>query len=161
MGDGERLEVSVVKDHLLGFVQKLQERYPFKFAVAYRNLESEVNKQTQERLTTYFLFGAISELSGLEPAVKEKIWALGALLCKQVGKGGENFCPHEFNPAEKTLAEEIGEKHFDVLLQKAEELSVAMKFKIGPVNSAEHVVAWTFRYVGQLLKAAKWESLKH
>ena len=153
------MDVNLVKDHLLGFVQKLQKRYPFRFAVAYRDLKSEVNKQAQERLTTHFLFGAISELSPLDAKVKESVWALGALLSNQIGKGGENFRAHQFNPAEKTLAEEIGETNFALLRRSAEDLSLAMKFKMGPVNSAEHVISWSFRYFGQLLNAARWESI--
>ncbi|MBI2946604.1 MAG: hypothetical protein HYY23_03095 [Verrucomicrobia bacterium] len=160
LSENEPLEANLVKDHLLGFVLNLQKKYPFKFAVAYRDLESEVNKQAQERLTTHFLFSAISEMSALDPKLKEPVWLLGRLLSKQIGKGGENFRPHEFNSAEKALAQEIGEQSFEILIRKAEELSVAMKFKIGPVNSAEHVISWSFRYLGQLLKAAKWESIK-
>jgi hypothetical protein len=158
--EDEPLDAKLVKDHLLAFVMNLQTKYPFRFAVAYRGLDSEVNKQVQERLTTHFLFSAVSEMSSLEPKPKELVWLLGRLLSKQIGKGGENFRPHEFNPKEKALAQEIGETNFEQLIRQAEELSVAMKFKIGPVNSAEHVIVWSFRYLGQLLKAARWESIK-
>lgn len=160
LAESEPLDVNLVKNHLLGFVLKLQKKYPFKFAVAYRDLESEMNKQSQERLTTHFLFGAISELSPFDAKLKDSVWALGALLSKQVGKGGENFRPREFNAREKALAEEIGEGNFDLLIRSAEALSIAMKFKMGPVNSPEHAIAWCFRYLGQLLKAARWESIK-
>ncbi|MBM3840139.1 MAG: hypothetical protein FJ398_19665 [Verrucomicrobia bacterium] len=160
LAEDQPLDANLVKEHLLAFVLKLQEKYPFRFAVAYRGLDSELNKQAQERLTTHFLFSAISEMSALDSKLKELVWLLGRLLSKQIGKGGENFRPHEFSPKERALAQEIGESSFEELIRKAEELSLAMKFKIGPVNSAEHVLAWSFRYLRQLLKAAKWESIK-
>lgn len=147
-----------VKWGIYGFLEKLQKRYPFTFAPALRGLNSEINRQVQERLATHFLIGAIAELSGLPAALRDRVWDLGGLLCKQIGRGGDNFYPKAFDPEERTLAETIGEKSFGELLLIAEELSMAMKFKLGPVNSAEHVLSWCFRYVGQLLKAAKWES---
>lgn len=147
-----------VKWGIYGFLEKLQKRYPFTFASALRGLRSEINRQVQERLTTHFLIGAIAELSGLPPALRDRVWDLGGLLCKQIGRGGDNFYPKAFDSEERVLAETIGEESFGEMLLIAEELSKAMKFKLGPVNSAEHVLSWCFRYVGQLLKAAKWES---
>ena len=159
-GGNEPIEVNLVKEHLLEFVEKLQGRYPFKFAIAYRDLKSEVNKQAQERLTTHCLIGAISELSALDPKLKENAWELAALLSHQIGKGGEHFHPLEFSEQEKALAEEIGEANVDLLLGAAEKLSLAIRFKMVPVNTSEHVISWSFRYVKQLLKAAKWESIQ-
>lgn len=152
------IETAVVKEHLWGFVDHLQRKYPFTFAIAYRNLKSERNKQVQERLTTHFLLGAISELADMDAERKELVWNLGALLCRHVGKGGENFRPHQFTASEQKLAEEIGEAQFDLLIHKAEELSMSMKFRMGPVNTIEHVISWSFLYAAQLLKAARWES---
>jgi hypothetical protein len=159
-GEGNPIELCVIKDQLLGFVEELQKKYPFTFAVAYRNFKSELNKQAQERMTTHFLIGAIAELTTLESDLKERVWALGGLLSKQIGKGGENFRPRQFNRSVKAIAEEIGEKNFSLLIEKANELSAAFEFKMGPVNSGEHVILWSFRYVGQFLKAAKWEGTK-
>ena len=159
-GNGNPLALSVIKDELLGFVDELQKRYPFVFAVAYRNFSSELNKQAQERLTTHFLIGAIAELTTLDSNLKDRVWTLGGLLSKQIGKGGENFRPRQFNRSEKAIAEEIGEKNFGLLTVKADELSGALRFRMGPVNSGEHVIIWSFRYVGQFLKAAKWEGTK-
>jgi hypothetical protein len=151
--------VDLVKWSIYAFLDKLQKRYPFTFAPALRGLPSELNRQTQERLTTHFLLGVIAELSELEPEVMDRVWELGKLLSKQIGRGGENFWPRQFTLAERKAAQDIGQKNYDRLLEQAEELSMAMKFKLGPVNSSEHVLAWCFRYVGQLLKAAKWESV--
>lgn len=151
-----RLEAA--KEHLTRFAQRLQDRYPFRFITAYRNLDSERHKQVQERLVTLFLFGAVAELSGLPPETKDRVWELGKALSRSIGKGGDNYFPREFTDAERKLAREIGEQNFHELIHHAEQLSLAMKFKIGPVNSAEHSISWCFRYLGQLLKAAKWES---
>ncbi len=159
-GDGNSLAPSVIKDQLLGFVDELQKKYPFRFAVAYRNFDSEVNKQAQERLTTHFLIGAISEMTTLESHLKGRVWTLGGLLSRQIGMGGENFRPRQFNRPEKAIAEEIGEQNFGLLIEKTKVLSAALEFKMGPVNSGEHVILWSFRYVSQFLKAAKWEGTK-
>lgn len=157
---GQSVDTDVVMEHLLGFVYKLQRRYPFNFAVAYRDAQSEANKQVQERLTCHYLFGAVSEMAEVEAGIREKIWRLGGILSGQIAMGGENFRPAQFSTEEKKLAVEIGEDVFSELLIKIEELSLRMKFSIGPVNPAEHAICWSFRYVRQLLQAAKWES-KH
>jgi hypothetical protein len=154
------LDTDTVMEHLLGFAYKLQRRYPFAFAVAYRDFKSESNKQIQERLTCHYLFGAVGELLPADGLLKNQIWTLGGLLSKQVAKGGENFRPVDFTPGARLLAQEIGEATFVALMQKEEELALRMKFSIGPVNSAEHAICWCFRYVRQLFQAAKWES-KH
>jgi hypothetical protein len=157
--DSQAPQSEIVKDHVLVFAGKLQRRYPFQFAKAFRHLEDEQNRWIQERLMTYFLFGAVAELSGIDDATVQKIWKLGVDLSRTIGKGGEHFRPKEFDSADKTLAEEIGEKNFDLLVLKLEELGHQMEFKMGPVNPAEHVIIWCFRYMRQLLLAAKWESV--
>ena len=111
-------------------------------------------------MTTHFLIGAIAELTTLESDLKRAGVGVGRLLSKQIGKGGENFRPRQFNRSVKAIAEEIGENNFSLLIEKANELSAAFEFKMGPVNSGEHVILWSFRYVGQFLKAAKWEGTK-
>lgn len=155
---GRHLEIETVRDHFAGFVLKLQNRYPFAFVSAYRDLKSESNKQIQERLAGHFLFGSIAELSPLAPQKKAALWELGARLSRTIRKGGENFRPSDFGQKERQLAQQITPDEYDLLIQKAEELSVAMKFKMGPVNSAEHVMAWCFRYVRLFLESARWES---
>jgi hypothetical protein len=152
-------DLETVASHVWHFVHALQKRYPFNFATAHRDLPDEHHRWIQEQLVSYLLFGMIAELTRMEQPLADKAWVLGSHLGKMIGKGGEHFWPREFNPVEKSLAEEIGEKHFAQFVGRAEELSLAMNFKLGPVNSAEHVVAWSFRYVRQLIMAAKWESV--
>jgi hypothetical protein len=152
-------EAQILVPQIWNFAHRLQEKYPFTFVKALRDLPNEQNRWLQERLVTHFLFGAIAELSRIDEALIEKAWALGAQLSRTIGKGGENFRPQEFNEEQKRLAEEIGEKNFQLFIDLAEELSLAVSFKLGPVNSSEHVVVWCFRYLRQLLSAAKWESV--
>jgi len=154
-------DLHFIVPHIWRFVNVLQSKYPFTFATAKRDVPDEHNRWIQERLVTYFLFGVIAELSAIDQELINKTWVLGSHLSRTIGKGGENFRPREFIAVEKSLAEEIGPKNFELFAAKAEELSLAMNFKLGPVNSAEHVVAWCFRYVRQLLSAAKWESVPH
>lgn len=150
----------IVKDHLLRLATKLQKRYPFRFAKAFRGLRDEQNRWIQERLLTYFLFGAVAELSGIDERLIQKAWILGTDLSKTVGKGGEHFRPRPFTPEDKALAREISEKNFDLLLQRLHELARQVDFKLGAVNPAEHTIAWSFRYLRLLLQAAKWESVE-
>ena len=157
---GPATDLETVKDHFVGFVHKLQSRYAFRFAKAHRALKDERNRWIQERLVTHFLFGSLAEGLDLPPENVEKVWTLGGRASQMIEKGGENSRPTEFDATEKNLAQEIGEKTFDLMIQRAEELSLAMKFKMGPVNVEEHVIAWCFCYVRQLLHAAKWESVK-
>lgn len=152
------LDVQVVRDHVIAFVVKLQNRYPFTFAAAYRDLKSEFNKQIQERLAGHFLFGAIGELTALPDEKKDRLWKLGAHLSATIKKGGENFRPADFTPLQRELAVGITPGEYDELIQNAEELSISMGFKLGPVNSAEHVIAWCFRYVRLFFESARWES---
>lgn len=152
-------EIEVVVRHIWKFAHRLQKRYPFNFANAQRDLPDERHRWVQERLVSYFLFGVIAELSGIDDKQLNNAWSLASRLSRTIGKGGENFSPHEFTVEEKKLAEEIGKYTFMRFIQQAEQLSLKMNFKFGPVNSAEHVIAWCFRYVRQLLGAAKWESV--
>jgi hypothetical protein len=152
-------EPQILVPQIWNFAHRLQEKYPFTFVKALRDLPNEQNRWIQERLVTHFLFGAIAELSRIDQALIDKAWLLGAQLSRTIGKGGENFRPQEFNEEQKRLAEEIGAKNFQTFLNKAEELSLAVSFKLGPVNSSEHVVVWCFRYVRLLFSSAKWESV--
>ena len=157
----ERADLEQVRHLLLRFTDRLQDRYPFNFATAQRDLPSEDHRRIQECLVTHFLFGAIAEASSLDHHLRDEAWALGAKLIRHLGSGGENFCPREFDVEEKRIAQEIGERRFEELMHLAQQLGSRIKFRNGPVNSAEHVLAWSFRYVWQMLKAAKWEGAEH
>ena len=152
------LSVEEAKQFYSGFVDKLQKRYSFRFAKAYRGLEDERNRWIQEALATHFLFGTCASMISMEMTRVNLSWDLAASISKMIGKGGEHFRPSQFNVKQKSQALEIGENHFKAMLQSAEELSLSMRFNSGPVNSAEHVIAWCFRYTWQLLRAAEWES---
>lgn len=156
-----RADPEQVKQVLLAFAERLQGRYPFTFAKARRDLHSELNREIQERLVTHFLFGAISESSSLSYHLRDETWILGGKLIRHLGVGGENYCPHEFDPEEKRLAHDIGDRRFEELMRLARELGSKIQFRDGPVNATEHALAWSFRYVWQLLKAAKWEGAEH
>ena len=157
----QRADPEEVKQVLLRFAERLQARYPFQFAKAKRDLPDEINREAQERLVTHFLFGAVAETSGLHHRLRDEAWALGGKLIRHLGVGGENFCPTEFDPEEKRLAHDIGERRFEELMRLTQQLGSRIQFRDGPVNATEHVLAWSFRYVWQMLKAAKWEGAEH
>ena len=97
--------------------------------------------------------------SDLEPEKKENALTLSGLLVKQIGWGGENFCPTEFTENERVLAQSVGGAGLSDLLLRGKELAQSFDLTMGPVNSTEHSVCWSFRYMAQLLKAAEWEAV--
>ncbi len=151
-------QLEQVKWQAYSLLEKFRKRYPFTFASARRDVRGERHRQAQEKLMTLFMLGAMAALTELEPARRVQMGQLANHLSQHIGKGGENFCPHEFTTAEKTLAREIGPDHFDAMLERAEAFSRSVSSKLGPVNSSEQVLFWSLRYLGQLLRAAKWES---
>lgn len=154
-------DLELIKRLLLGLAERLQVRYPFKFAKARRDLLSELHREIQERIVTHFLFGALSEGSRLNSKQRDDAWRLGGKLILHLGVGGENFCPKEFDAEEKQLARAIGDRRFEELMKLTQQLGSKIQFGDGPVNATEHVLAWSFRYVWQMLKAAKWEGAEH
>lgn len=157
----ERSEAQdAIRHRILSFAMQMQKRYPFDFAPGHRGVDGERNRKKQEKLVTHFILRALIQSSDLNAEEKS---AAGELICplvKQIGTGGANFYPRDFNDLERALATTTTGWGFSKLILDAYELARIVQSPLGPVNSAEHSVFWSFRYVGQLLKAAKWEGAR-
>lgn len=145
---------------ILSFASTLQKRYPFDFGPGRRGVEGDHNRKTQEKLVTHYILVGLIECSDFEPKKKENALKLSALLVQQIGSGGENFVPSEFTENERVLAQSVGGSGFSQLIGRSKELAQSFDLTMGPVNSTEHSVCWSFRYLAQFLKAAEWESVE-
>ncbi|GEM_PF-5424455 len=148
----------IAKSAILSFVQHLQTTHPFKFMKAARDLENEKQRWEQERLGTQFMLATFIESAGLPPKIRPKALRLAQLMSEKVGKGGDNWVPGDFVGESKLLAMEIGREKLARVRERAEEMSILMSHHMNPVNSVDHTITWGFRYVGQLLRGAIWES---
>lgn len=148
----------VLRSLILSLAGRLQKKYPFDFVLGKRGVGGDYNRRRQEQLVTHYILAALIECSDLASEKKETGLELSALLVKQIGSGGENFVPSEFTEKERVLAQSVGEPEFSTLLGRCRILAQCFDITMGPVNSAEHSVAWSFRYAAQFLKAAEWES---
>ena len=68
--------------------------------------------------------------------------------------------PSEFTENESVLAQSVGGSELSKLIERSKELAQTFDLTMGPVNSTEHSVCWSFRYLAQFLKAAEWESVE-
>lgn len=152
---GRVSNIEVMKVALNQFVAKLQETHPFIFRKAARELEHEQNRWVQEKHGTHFILTLLIDSIEAPPEVKAKALVWAQTMSEKIDKGGENWRTPDLKPEELSLVKEIGHASFSQLYAKADELSLAMKFRSGPVNSAEHTIAWSFRYAGMLLDNAR------
>jgi hypothetical protein len=140
------------------FAAHLQAKYPFVFEPGTRGVSGDMNRRKQERLLTHFILRSIISSDPLPDSSKPAALRLAAMIVKQIGPGGANFAPREFNPAEKKLARDLGVAAATTLLGRSLEIGNRFGATLRPVNSAEHTISWSLRYTGQLLKAVVWES---
>ena len=142
----------------ISFAARLQAKYPFVFEPGTRGVSGDMNRRKQERLLTHFILRSIISSHPLPDRSRPAALWLAARIVKQIGPGGANFAPREFDAPEKKLARAVGGAAATALLGRALEIGNLFGATLRPVNSAEHTISWSLRYTGQLLKAVVWES---